>query len=92
MTSLARLLARARRALAALLCDCDVHDLPAGFHRVGPDECDYSRPIVDIRCRWCAVLFAAQTDDPDPELENRVEREMARHRARCHNHPLRRPS
>lgn len=73
-------LRRARRLLAALCCRLDIHALPAGFHRVGPDECDYARTIFDVHCRACRTLFATQTDDPHPELEARLEREMQRRR------------
>jgi hypothetical protein len=81
LRTLRALLREALRLLAAALCRLDIHDLPAGYHRVGPDEADYGRPIWDVPCRGCRVLFAAQTDVPHPELENRVERAMWRHRA-----------
>jgi hypothetical protein len=88
-------LARAtRRLLTAALCRWDIHDLPPGYHRVGPDECEPGRPVWDARCRGCGVLLATQTDVPHPELEARVARAMERHRAAQHRGPARdrRPS
>jgi hypothetical protein len=52
-----------RHLIAALLCRFDVHDLPAGFRRLEPDE-----PIPDkawvVRCRWCLGCFLAVAEDP----------------------------
>lgn len=89
MTLLRALLRGARRLLATALCRWDIHAIPPGYHRVGPDEFDFGRPVWDVPCRGCGVLFATQTDDPHPELENRLARAMERHRG----HPdLPRPS
>jgi hypothetical protein len=72
-------LARARRRLTAALCYCDIHDLPAGFHRVTPAELTPGIPTWDVACRWCCRRFPAHSDN-HAELLAVVERAMASHR------------